>query len=308
MASNGQLAVTRDSVELPDCDYESLLELFRYIYSDEVNLSGSNAMGVLYLAKKYMVPSLAEKCTEYLQENLDPSNVFSILPSAQKYEEKYLVERCWRVIDQQTKEVVKPGNGFTTIERSLLEAIVTRDTLNIKEVDLFCAIDSWAKGECERQGLTADGTVKRRILGERVVKAIRFPTMEQVDFATAALDSKILTTEEIVRVVQHINSVLNCPVGFSDIKRSGFLGDIQRCCRFVRCPSATAGNMILQKTASTCLRTEMLRYMVSASLAGKTTVTGLFWRSKTPRINPFWRPKLVFVRCFAEQATSISRF
>ena len=228
----GELADTRNSIGRPDCEYESLLELFRYIYSDEVNLSGSNAMGVLYLAKKYMVPSLAEKCTKYLQENLDPSNVFSILPSAQKYEEKYLVECCWRVIDQQTKEVAKPGNGFTTIERSLLEAIVARDTLNIKEVDLFCAVDLWAKGECERQGLTADGTMKRGILGERIVKAIRFPTMEQVDFATAALDSKILTTEEIVRVVQHINSVLTCPVGFPDIKRSGFLGDIQRCCRF----------------------------------------------------------------------------
>ena len=32
-------------------------------------------MGVLYLAKKYIVPTLFEKCTKYLQENLDPSNV-----------------------------------------------------------------------------------------------------------------------------------------------------------------------------------------------------------------------------------------
>ena len=82
----GDLAETRDSIELPDCDYESLLELFRYMYSDEVNLSGSNVMGVLYLAKKYMVPSLADQCTKYLQDKLDPSNVFSILPTAQRYE------------------------------------------------------------------------------------------------------------------------------------------------------------------------------------------------------------------------------
>ena len=74
----GELAETRDSIELPDCEYESLLEMFRFMYSDEVNLSGSNVMGVLYLAKKYMVPSLADKCTEYLQDNLNPSNVFSI--------------------------------------------------------------------------------------------------------------------------------------------------------------------------------------------------------------------------------------
>ena len=75
----GELAETRDSIELPDCEYESLLELFRYMYSDEVNLNGSNVMGVLYLAKKYMVPSLADKCVEYLQKKLDLSNVLSIL-------------------------------------------------------------------------------------------------------------------------------------------------------------------------------------------------------------------------------------
>ena len=43
----GDLAESRDSVELPDCEYESLLELFRYMYSDEKNLSGSDVMGVV---------------------------------------------------------------------------------------------------------------------------------------------------------------------------------------------------------------------------------------------------------------------
>ena len=43
----GELAETGDSVELPDCEYDSLLEFVRYMYSDEVNLSGSNVMGVM---------------------------------------------------------------------------------------------------------------------------------------------------------------------------------------------------------------------------------------------------------------------
>ena len=47
----GGLAETRDSIELPDCEYETLSEFFRFMYSDEVNLIGSNVMGVLYLAK-----------------------------------------------------------------------------------------------------------------------------------------------------------------------------------------------------------------------------------------------------------------
>ena len=97
------------------------------MYSDEVNLSGSNVMGVLYLAKKYMVPSLADKCNKYLQDNLAPSNVFSIPPSAQKCEDKDLVEKCWKVINEQTEEAVK-SDGFATIKRS-----------RISEVELFRA-------------------------------------------------------------------------------------------------------------------------------------------------------------------------
>ena len=32
---HGQMAETKDSIELPDCEYESLLEMFRYLYSDK---------------------------------------------------------------------------------------------------------------------------------------------------------------------------------------------------------------------------------------------------------------------------------
>ncbi|XP_078361283.1 BTB/POZ domain-containing protein 6-like [Oculina patagonica] len=227
----GMLAETGDSIELPDCEYESLLELFRYMYSDEVNLSGSNVMGVLYLAKKYMVRSLADRCIEYLQDNIDPSNVFSILPSAQKYEAKVLVDRCWEVIDKKAEETVK-SDGFTTIERSLLETVVMRDTLSIKEIKLFKAVDLWATNECERQGLAADGAVKRRIVGEEVIKGIRFPTMKLEDFASVVLDSEILKTKEVVSIVKHLSSVASSPVGFPETKRSGLGGDIQRCCRF----------------------------------------------------------------------------
>ena len=44
----GQMAETKNSIELLDCEYESLLEVFRFMYTDKVNLSGSNVMQVLY--------------------------------------------------------------------------------------------------------------------------------------------------------------------------------------------------------------------------------------------------------------------
>ena len=213
----GELAETKDTIELPDCDYESLLELFRYIYSDEVNLSGSNVMGMLYLAKKYIVPSLADKCTEYLKEKIDPSNVFDILSFAQKYHEGVIVDRCWKFIDQETDEALEP-DGFETIDKSLLEAVVTRDSLKIREVVLFQAVDRWARKQCQKQGLAEDGEMKRRILGEQIIKAIRFPVMSVQEFASVVVDTNILTPDETTGLFKFF-TIQTSPVGFSKTQR-----------------------------------------------------------------------------------------
>ena len=175
----GELAETTDSIELPDCEYDSLPELFRYMYSDEVNLKRQ------------------------------------------------------KVIDEETEEAVK-SDGFWTIERSLLEVVLERDTLTIEEIELFKAVDLWATKECERQGLAADGAIKRKILGEDLTKRIRFPTMKQEDFASVVLDSEILTQKEIVSPVKYLSSVPRSPLGFPETKRCGFacVDDNQRCCRF----------------------------------------------------------------------------
>ena len=217
----GEMAETASTIELPDCDYESLLELFRYLYSDEVNLGGSNVMQVLYLAKKYLVPSLVDKCTEYLREHLEASNVFSILPHAQKFGDKDLEEQCWNVIEWHTEEAVT-SDDFVTLERSIVESVVKRERLNVKEVDLFKAVDRWASKEVERQGLTPDGEVKRRVLGEVIVNAIRFPVMSYNEFASVVLDCDILTKRELGVMIKHYGDAsLKCPLPFIHSPRSG---------------------------------------------------------------------------------------
>ena len=216
----GKVAEIKDPVEICDCEYESLLELFRFIYSDDAKLNADNVMQLLYLSKKYMLPTLAEKCSAFLKENLNALNVFHILPDAQKYEDRDLMNHCWKLIETETEEAVK-SEGFVTVERSALEELVEKNSLNIKEVELFKAIDCWAEKECEKQGLVAEGSVKRRVLGERVVQGIRFPVMEEREFADFVLDSEILTAKETNRLVKYFNSVLNDPVGFPDAKRAG---------------------------------------------------------------------------------------
>ena len=223
----GELAETKDSVVISDCEYESLLELFRFIYSDEANLTPDNVMQLMYLAKKYMQPSLANKCATYLQENLDASNAFTVLPAAQKYEEKDLLDQCWKLIEEETEEALK-SDEFVTIERSVLEEIVEKDSLTIKEVELFKAVDRWAGKECEKQGLVAEGSVKRRILGERIVKGIRFPVMEQKEFVSVVLKCDILSKKEVYDLVRYFNCVLDTSVGFCETKRAESFEKISR--------------------------------------------------------------------------------
>ena len=61
------------------------------------------------------------------------------------------------MIDKETEEAVKSA-GFATIERSVLEAVIERDTLNIQEIELFKAVNLWATKRCEEQGLSTDGS------------------------------------------------------------------------------------------------------------------------------------------------------
>ena len=234
----GEMVETSGTIQLPDCDYESLLELFRFLYSDEVNLSGGNVMQVLYLAKKYLIPSLAKKCTEYLQEHLAALNVFAVLQQAQKFEDKDLEERCWEVIEAQTENALT-SEEFVTLERSVVESVVKRERLNVKEVDLFKAVDRWATKEVERQRLTPDGKVKRRILGEEIVKAIRFPVMSQKEFASVVVDCDILTKKEFGLMMKHYGGVgLESSLPFMHSPRQPRTGLLYRVYRFfaVRAP------------------------------------------------------------------------
>lgn len=137
-----------------------------------MKLNARNVKRVSVLAKGFALPTLTDKCSRFISDNLSSSKAFDILPLAVEHEEKDFVERCWEAIDKQTAKALE-SDGFVEIERPLLEAVVERDSLKIREIELFSAVSHWATKESERQSLTADGENKRRILGGRILRAIR---------------------------------------------------------------------------------------------------------------------------------------
>ena len=221
----GAMPETKETVELPDCNYEVLVEFLRYIYCDELTLSESNIPEVLYMANKYMMPPLADKCWQFLVSNMYPSNVFSVLSVAESHKEEKIVNLCWKMIDGQTEAVLRER-----IERPHLETIVTRDTLNIEEVKLFAAVDKWATSECEENGLTPDGKTKRTVLGDQIIKAIRFPVMEPYKFRDV-ISSCILSNEEVTLLQKYFDKTLDGPIGFPQHRRLSH-DRLNRCQRF----------------------------------------------------------------------------
>ena len=86
-------------------------------------------------------------------QSLDASNVFFILARAQKFEDKDLEDECWEVIEKQIEEVLS-SDEFVTLERSVVESVVTRKMLNATEVELFKAVNRWTEKDGERQETT----------------------------------------------------------------------------------------------------------------------------------------------------------
>ena len=133
------------------------------------------------------------------------------------------------MIEKQTEEAVT-SDEFVTVERSVVESVVKRERLKVTEVELFKAVDRWATKESERQGKTSKGDVKRRILGEEIVKEIRFPFISQQEFASVVFDSHILSFQEFGDMIKHYNNVLSTPLPYKQIPRLGH--SIRRCSRF----------------------------------------------------------------------------
>ncbi|KAH7713487.1 hypothetical protein AAVH_19180 [Aphelenchoides avenae] len=72
----------RGEVEVPDADPEALESVLRYVYTDEMLLNMEDAMGILYLAKKYMLKPLVDGTARYIAEHMTPEKVCLFLDCA----------------------------------------------------------------------------------------------------------------------------------------------------------------------------------------------------------------------------------
>ncbi|CAB4042988.1 BTB POZ domain-containing 6-like [Paramuricea clavata] len=203
----GDLAQKESPICLPDADEESFKEFLRYLYTDDGKITAENAIGVMYLAKKYLMMSLTKKCCKVLEASIKPDNVFVVLEQAIQFDEQKLEAKCWDIISKKTQECIN-SEAFCNVGSHTLKVLLKRRPLELAEVEVFKAVLKWVDGECSRQGLNIeeDKMARRRVLGDSVYE-IRFLEMSQEDFAKYVSSTRILTEAEVISIFQKFSGL-----------------------------------------------------------------------------------------------------
>ena len=200
----GEIPPKEFPIRIEDAKEESFKEFLRFLYTDDCKITAENAIRVLYLAKKYLISSLAEKCCEILEASIKPENVFVVLEQAIQFDEKELEEKSWDIVSKKTQECLN-SEAFCDIGLHTLNALLKKERLAVTEVELFKAVLKWTDSECARQDINIeeDKTARRRILGDSVYE-IRFLAMSQENILKVVSPTEILTDAENIRILKKL--------------------------------------------------------------------------------------------------------
>ncbi|XP_028396060.1 BTB/POZ domain-containing protein 6-B-like [Dendronephthya gigantea] len=203
----GHVAEKESPIRINDTEEKSFEEFLRFLYVEDCEVTAGNAIGIMYLAKKYFISSLAKKCSKVLEENIEPDNVFAVLEQAVKFEQNELEAKCWNIIETKTQECIT-SEAFCNIRTRTLKTLLEKRKFEIAEVQLFKAVLKWVDSECARQGINTkeDKTARKRILGD-IRYEIRFLDMSEHDFAEYVSTSEILTEKERLSIFHKFNGL-----------------------------------------------------------------------------------------------------
>lgn len=227
----GGLAENKKEIRVPDVEPSAFLTLLKYLYCDEIYLEADNVLATLYAAKKYIVPHLARACVNYLETSLTAKNACLLLSQSRLFEEPELMQRCWEVIDAQAEMAIK-SEGFVDIDMKTFESILSRETLNCREIHLFEAAQTWAQAACIKMDIEPTPQNRRNMLGS-ALQMIRIPTMTLEEFANGVAQTGILTPQETIDIFLSFTAKKKPNLEYSIKSRAGL--KTQVCHRFQSC-------------------------------------------------------------------------
>lgn len=155
---------------------QSHLPLFfcRFIYYDKTKIGENDSYETLYVARKYLVTGLIQRCLQRLKARMSVKNVCLILSYADDQE---TVKRCLVYIFRYPTEVLK-SDGFKELTLENVKTIVASNEVGVREEDIFDSLISWSERECQRRDLDILPENQYKVLGD-TLQLIRYGRMER---------------------------------------------------------------------------------------------------------------------------------
>ena len=210
------------TVRIADCEPKIFKIFLSYLYSEELELTMNCLHDLVHLASKYSVASLIEKCVQFMKDNLNTSNVFVVLQCSELLEDKALQKLCWDMVDLKTTEVLK-SDSFFNLDKDFMLKFLQRDSLVVREIELFRAFYSWIALQSRKQdgNSSLQEPEKGKFVYSQLVNHIRFPLMSRRDFAETVPQTNLLFKDDVINMFSFFSSVSDVDVGFSKKPRTG---------------------------------------------------------------------------------------
>jgi len=197
--------------------FEFYVVFSRYIYSDLVQLTLDNVADVLKVANKYKVFGLIGACLKFMLKNIHEDSVCFILQQAYKYDCKTLMDKCLYNIDKDTSDILG-SEDFLSLTKECLDKVISRDSLIVKESEVYDAVMKWARNDCKMKGVPPNSENIRSSLGNSFYH-IRFPLMSPQYFTDHVATGDILNDAEKVDLFRYFYSSPKPKLVFSDMPR-----------------------------------------------------------------------------------------
>ncbi|XP_021948690.1 BTB/POZ domain-containing protein 2 isoform X2 [Folsomia candida] len=197
-----------DVVKVEDVGSEAWWILLEYVYTG-VLPSGTTtihtAVELMYAAEKYDLPDLSQKCSELLKSDLTKDNAITIFQAAQLLGDKELETRAegWVLRNfHKLLEMDTNPTDFVNMTEKNLQHFLSKDELDVLELDLFRGVVKWSEHQVQLQSGTAES--KSKCL-QSLLPLLRFPLISAEEFSLHIVPSEVLPLEQSVLILQHLS-------------------------------------------------------------------------------------------------------
>lgn len=131
MFSSGMRESQAEEIEIKDCTYSIFIDMLKFIYTDNVELTDKNCVPLLELANYYKLDRLKAMCEYQLHQDVDVNNVAHLLGIADRFAALQLKRFCEEFIFSNIQKVICTP-GFNELDADLVKDLLQRSVLMSK--------------------------------------------------------------------------------------------------------------------------------------------------------------------------------